>query len=81
MVKSVGLAVFKSKFTHLNDENSSIKTNSWAKETKKPILRDNPTHANEEKKRSEYYDILHAPYISKDLLRIYKRNYAISTLE
>jgi len=42
---------------------NEVINNSWAKETKKSILRDNPTHANEEKKRSEYYDILHAPYI------------------
>ena len=59
---------------------SEVINNSWAKETKKSILRNNPTHANEEKKRSEYYDILHALYI-QGLLRTYKRNYAILTLE
>ena len=33
------------------------------KRKEKSILRDNPTDATEEKKRLEYYDILHAPYI------------------
>ena len=40
---------------------NEIINNSWAKETKKSILRDHPTHETEEKKKSE--DILHAPYI------------------
>jgi len=37
--------------------------NSWAKETKKSILRNQPTNKTEEKKKSEYFDVLHAPYI------------------
>ena len=34
---------------------SEVINNSWAKETKKSILRDHPTHKNEKKKKLEYY--------------------------
>jgi hypothetical protein len=36
---------------------------SWEKETKKSILREQPISMNEKAKKSEYYDILHVPYI------------------
>ena len=59
---------------------NEVINNSWAKETKKSILRDSPTHAIEESKdQNTMMPSMH--HITKILQRIYKRNYAISTLE
>ena len=36
---------------------------SWEEETIKSILREHPISTNDKAKKSEYYDILHVPYI------------------
>ena len=58
---------------------NEVINNSWAKETKKSILRNHPTHKTEEKKKSEYYDVLHATYI-QGFTENLQKSYADSTL-
>jgi len=47
---------------------------SWEKEMKKSILREQPISTKDKAKKSEYYDILHVPYIQGFTESLQKKN-------